>query len=266
MESQGFFKELFHFIFSFKFLKHFTASLLIGFMLILSAVFLMNSFTNHGESMSVPGFKGLTFEQAQELADEKNIRIEILDSVFNAPGKRGSIVEQNPPADFRVKENRTVFLTTKAMKPEMVTMPNFVNSTLIQTKADMETYGLKVGKLTYKPWKYDNLVIEQRFKGKKIKAGEKIEKGSYVDLFLGRSGSSENTNVPDLIGLSSDAAEMEIAEMMLNIGTTIFDQTVETEEDSLNAKVIKQFPQKNVSIMPGSEVDIWLSLKIDSIN
>jgi beta-lactam-binding protein with PASTA domain len=266
MESQGFFKDLVKFIFSFTFLKHFTASLLIGFILILIAVFFMNSFTNHGQSLSVPGFKGLTFEQAQELADDKEIHIEILDSVFNAPGKRGTIVEQNPPQDFKVKENRTVFVTIKALNPEMITMPNFINSTLIQTKADIETYGLKVGKLIYKPWKYDNLVIEQRFDGKKIKVGEKIEKGSYIDLVLGRTGDYENTNVPQLIGLERDAAEMEIAEMMLNVGSVVFDKTVETEEDSLNATVVKQFPGKNVSLIPGSEVDIWLSLKNDSIN
>ena len=145
-------------------------------------------------------------------------------------------------------------------------MPNFVNSTLIQTKADLETYGLKVGKLIYKPWKYDNLIIEQRFEGKKIKAGEKIEKGSYIDLVLGRTGDYENTVVPQLIGLTRDDAEEKISEMMLNVGSVVYDKSVVSEEDSINATVKKQFPGKNVSKIPGSEVDIWLSLDTDSVN
>jgi beta-lactam-binding protein with PASTA domain len=266
MESQDFFKDLRKFIFSFTFLKHFTASLLIGFILILSAVFFMNTYTNHGESMSAPSFKGLTLARAKELADEKGIRIEILDSVFNAPGKRGTIVEQNPPPDFRIKENRTVFLTIKAFTPEVITMPNLINSTLIQSKADLETYGLKIGKLIYKPWNYDNLVIEQHFKGKKIKGGGKIEKGSYIDLVLGRTSNSGNAEVPELIGLTRDAAELKIAGMMLNIGSVVYDATVESEQDSLNAKVVRQSPGKNVSLFPGSEIKIWLSMNTDTVN
>jgi beta-lactam-binding protein with PASTA domain len=122
-----------------------------------------------------------------------------------------------------------------------------------------------VGKLIYKPWKYDNLVIEQYFKGKKIKPGEKIEKGSYIDLVLGRTGDGQNTSVPNLVGMTRETAEQKISEMMLNVGSVFFDDSVIDEDDSLNAVVVKQNPGKNVSLVPGSEIDIWLSLETDSV-
>jgi fructose/tagatose bisphosphate aldolase len=40
---------------------------------------------------------------------EKKLTYKIIDSVYNTSVARGCIVEQNPPADFKVKENRTIF-------------------------------------------------------------------------------------------------------------------------------------------------------------
>ncbi len=253
-------------ILSFKFIKHVIIAVVAGVLILFLMFKWLNVFTHHGEAFSVPDFTGMTYEKAFELADQKNIRIKIIDSVYNAVGRRGTIIDQNPPRDFKVKQNRTIFVTIKSINPEIIKMPNFVNQTLVQAKADIETYGLTVEKLIYKPSKYDNLVLEQQFEGKIIKPGTKIEKGSKIVLILGQSDEMDNTITPKLVGLFREQAELLAAEYMLNIGTTLYDETVISYEDTINAKVIKQRPAVGTPFHPGEEIDIWFSMVPDTIS
>ncbi len=221
-------------------------------------------YTNHGEAYSVPNFEGLDIRQAREIAKEKDLRLEIIDSVYNAPGRRGSVIDQTPPKDFKVKSGRTIFLTIKSLQPEATKLPKLKQLTLVQAKADIQTYGLKIGRISYRPSKYDNLVLEVSYKGEIIGEGDLIFKGDAVDLVLGEKEGMGNATCPDLFGMSENDAIFKAAEEMLNIGTILYDESIENYSDSLKARVIRQRPAKHASLSPGDEIDIWLSLKADT--
>ncbi|MEA2041851.1 MAG: PASTA domain-containing protein [Bacteroidota bacterium] len=233
--------------------------------LILLTLLWLKLYTNHGEAFSVPNFKGHTIEEAKVLAKKKKLRLQIIDSVYNAPGERGTIILQNPPPDFKVKTNRRIFATIKSVTPKLLDMPDFTDMTFIQAKADIESYGLTIGEISYKPSIYDNVVLEQRYRGNEITPGTEIEKYSAIDLVLGESGNMQNTNTPILIGLTEEEAQSKINNHLLNIGTVLYDQTVITTEDSLKAMVRKQFPVPNVPLNPGDEIDLWMSMLQDTI-
>lgn len=222
--------------------------------------------TNHGEAFSVPDFSGLTVSQAKKQADEYDLRIEIIDSVYNGLGKRGTVIDQNPPPDFKVKANRKIFVTIKSVLPKIIKMPNFIHTTLVQAKADIETYGLRIGKITYTPSLYDNVVLDQKYKNASIKAGERIPQGAEIELILGKSQNLGRTVTPDLFGLTLEEAELESADYMLNIGTVLYDKSVVTYNDSLSSKVTQQTPKPNISFKPGDEIDIVLSIIPDTIH
>jgi beta-lactam-binding protein with PASTA domain len=257
--------RFFKYIFQNLFLRHYVIAA--GSLVILfTIVFLILRFsTNHGQNLSVPDLTGYPINKAMELLEDKNLRLEIIDSVYTGPGKPGTIIDQNPPPDFKVKSNRKIFVTIKSFTRKMIKMPDFIHTTLVQAKADLETYGLGVGKITYEPSIYDNIVLEQKYMNMKIKPGTLIPLGGEIDLVLGKSQDMGNTVTPDLFGLLESEAELEAVEFMLNIGTIIYDQTVKTYGDTLNAKVIKQNPQPGISFLPGDEVDIWLSLDTDTV-
>ncbi len=246
-------------------IKHSIAAIVVIFLLTFGSVKLLGFFTNHGEAFSVPDFTGKTLSEAEKLANDKDLRIKVIDSVFNASGRKGTIIDQNPPSDFKVKSNRRIFVTIKAFNAEIIKMPDFINSTLIQAKADIETYGLKIKKLVYKPSKYDNVVLAQQYKRRDINPGTEIEKGSEITLVLGKSHGMNNAITPSLLGLTIDEATVGAADKMLNIGARIYDETVITQEDSLSATVNKQRPVMNSSVSPGEEIDIWLSMLKDTI-
>lgn len=243
-----------------KFIIHYILAL-VSIILIISAIFIfLRITTDHGEAFSVPDFSGLTLEQSLKIAKTKNLRIEIIDSVYSGPGRRGTVLDQNPPPDFKVKSNRKIFITIKSIVPRIILMPDFIHTTLVQAKADIETYGLRIGKLSYEPSIYDNVVLEQKYKNKSIKPGDEIPQGAEIELVLGQSANMGNTVTPNLIDLTKEEAELEAAEFMLNIGTVIYDKSIKTYSDSIIAKVIRQRPEPGIYFKPGDEIDIWLSL------
>ena len=164
-----------------------------------------------------------------------------------------------------VKKGRTIFLTKKNLVAKTVPMPNLKNISLIQANAELSTIGLQIGKLDYRPSRYENLVIEQKLEGNIIKPGIMVEVGTVIDLVVGRSSEGSETIVPDLFGLSKANAVMLCTERSLNIGVAIYDNSVVTHQDTLTALIYKQSPNKNWKEEFGEEIDIWLTLDSDKL-
>lgn len=258
-------KEFGSFLITKVFLKHLGISVLVIVALLFGVFQSLNVITHHGEGLSVPDFTGKTLKEAIQTADESDLRIEVSDSVYNAPGKKGTVIAQNPPPDFKVKKGRTIHVQIKTFNPETIDMPDFTGVSLIQAKADIETYGLKIGTLKYVPDIATNNVLEQMYRGRPIAPGTKIEKNSRIDLVLGMGESNEATVVPDLHGLTRSDAIQKATDNSLNIGALVFDETVITVEDSTSAVVWKQTPPKNYQTTMGSVIDVWLTLDTEKL-
>jgi len=238
--------------------------LVTGIIIVLAVVWLAFSFldiyTHHGQEIAVPNFKGLTVSEVEKLADSKNLRFEVLDSVYRNDKTKGTIVEQIPPPNFNVKQNRTIFVTINAFGSEMVRVPNLIGNTLVQAQADLEISGLSIGRLEYVPDIAKNVVKGQKYKGKQIADGEQIPKGSRIDLVLGRGiEAGAETPVPDLIGLTKNSAVQQATSSYFNLGAVIYDTGISNRADSLKAMIWKQNPAPNQNASPGSLIDIYLT-------
>ncbi len=250
------------FIISKVFIKNLALAILIIVISLLSVFLYLRVYTRHGQSLSVPNFRGLGPEEVARMAEVRNLRFEITDSVYSDEYPRGTVVEQNPKPEFKVKENRTIFLTMNAVTPEMVRMPDVMNVSLRQATAILETAGLEVGKLTYVPDIAVNNVLKQKFEGDEIEPGTRIPKGSVIDLALGRGLSEATTLAPDLIGLDLQEAKNLITSRFLNLGAIIYDQSFENKEDSSGAFIWKQKPEYDDKsfLNLGSTMDIWVTV------
>ena len=246
--------------------KEFWNQLKIGLASFFAIIFITSIFlhfcTHHNQYLTVPDFKSLTYEEAFELADESNMRISIMDSVYHQDLKPGSVIDQEPKPGTEVKKNRRIFLVLNAKNPEMVLMPDITGVSLRQALAILESNGLQPGRLKYVPDIATNNVLKQKFEGSDIKPGKKIKKGSHISMILGNSGAGP-VELPDLTNLTLRTVEKQLAKASLNMGAVIFDNSVQNAYDSIIAVVIKQRPllndQKYVNM--GSLVDVWLGLK-----
>ncbi len=251
-----------NFILSKAFLKHLGLAAVIFVATVMIILIWMNFYTRHGQSRPVPDFFGLTREQTAQLAKKSRLRFQIIDSVYTSEVPRGCIAEQNPKPGFRVKKWRNIMLTINAFNPEMVAMPNLVNLPKRQALALIESSGLEMGSPIYIPDISIDVVIKQLYNGKEIMEGDSIQKGSVIDLVLGKGLSNQRTEVPDLMGLNLETAKSRILGASLTLVTSIYDNTILTGDDSARAFVYKQNPEYNIdaTIQLGSSMYLWLTV------
>ena len=241
-------------------IRHLLLAILILVFLVISVFLFLKIFTHHGEALSVPYLYGMTVEEVEETIRE-NLKFEVIDSIYLTEKNKGTVIEQNPEPGFKVKKDRTIFLTMNAYHPEKIRMPNIVGVSVRQAKAIIETNGLRIGELIYVPDIAINNVLEQRFKGKPIAEGDSIYKGSFIDIVIGQGLSHQKTRVPLLINMTVEEAKDRISDVFLNLASPIPDNSVLDLEDSLNSRIWKQRPHPdNVVMLPlGSYIDIWIT-------
>ena len=259
---------MFKFLRSKAFLINLTAAILLVFFVIWCIFKFIDSYTLHGESISVPSLEGLSIAEAEALLTEKNLRYTILDSIYIANSEKGVVLEQNPLPDELVKKNRTIYITTSKIVPPKISMPNVVDMSQRLAIAKLESYGLKV-KTKYIPSECVNCVLKQEINGKVVKLNDKIEKGSVVLLTLGSGTSNERVLVPYLVNLTKEEAESTLMDASLNIGFTDYENCkCQTFEDTLKAKVYRQSPIRSMSVPVnmGSSVDLYFTCDTNLIN
>lgn len=253
---------LFKFLISKAFFKHLFYAIGGVTILFILTFLILRLYTHHGQALSVPDFSGLNIEEVHKVAKKNKLRIEISDSVFNNNKPRGTVIEQNPQAGFKVKKNRRIFLTMNANMPEKVKMPNIVGVSHRQAEAVLKNVGLEIGRLIHVPDIAVNNVLKQKYNGEEIKKGDLVPKGSKIDLVLGMGLSEQKTQVPDLNHYTLDRAKERILRSALNLGAIIYDESIMDGTDSAEAKVWRQYPsfKEHKQIRLGTSIDLWLTV------
>lgn len=227
----------------------------------------IDSYTNHGKTISVPTLEGLKIHDVENILEEKKLRHFIIDSIFIEEEEKGIVLEQNPLPDELVKENRTIYITVSKVIPPKIKMPNVVSMSQRLAVAKLESYGLKV-EIKYIPSDYVNSVVIQEMKGKEIKPGELIDLGSKITISVG-TASDAKVLVPYLIDLTKEEAISKLREAALGEGFSDYtDCKCLTKEDTLKARVYRQSPirNKNIAVNMGSEVDLYFTCDTNLIN
>ena len=229
--------------------------------LILGASVLLGIVTNHGQTIEVPDLTSMSVQEAKHEATRKNLRVEVIDSIFVRRMEKGAVYSQNPKAGAQVKKGRRIMLTINAMNAKKVSVPNLVGFSMRQAKAELNSRGLALGKLIYVDDIATNNVLKQFYRNREIRPGRMVESGSEIDLQVGLNSSDNMTYVPNVKGMKYLRAVDAVHDNSLNLGRVVFDKTVKNYTDSLNAIVYKQSPAASKSpLMMGSDVTIHLSV------
>jgi len=245
-----------------KFLLHLALAILLIIALVFLTLQALKIYTRHGQSNPVPDFYGLNQPEAQATAKQYDLQVEIVDSLFMSEADPGVVVDQLPEAGSRVKENRTIFLTVNSTRPEQVRLPQLTDISFRQARVLVENSGLEIGNISYRPSEYNDLVLEIQKNSVELFAGQKLPKGSSIDLIVGREHGNQVTDLPNLLGLSIPEAKETLTDAMLNTGVIIYDESILSAEDSTSAMVWKQQPNPQVtaSATLGSSVDLWVTV------
>jgi beta-lactam-binding protein with PASTA domain len=179
-------KDLFNYLKSKTFFKH-LALATVSLVIVLWALFkLLGVYTHHGETAEVPDFKGKAIAELDNFVKDKNVGFTIIDSVYSPQEKPGIVIKQDPEAKSMVKHNRIIYLYVTSTQAPQMAMPKLVDRSTRQAVFMIESYGLKVGKITEIAGDCKGCVLKQYFNGKEIMPGDAIKKGSKIDLSVGK--------------------------------------------------------------------------------
>ena len=118
--------------------------------------------------------------------EDNNLVMQIQDSAnFNPKYPKFSVIEQDPSAGEKVKENRKIYLTLNPSGYRKVLVPDLRQRTLRQAKPTLEALGFEVGSLTYIDNIGKDMVLKMSYKGQPISTGTMLPKTSRIDLVLG---------------------------------------------------------------------------------
>ena len=231
--------------------------------------YFLDTYTEHDITVETPDFIGLAIGEIEAFVDTNHLEFEIIDSLYSDELPKGTVAAQEPVPGYKVKRGRMIYVTVNALLPKQVSIPDVRNLSLRQAKAVLESVGLKLGDLEYRPDIAKNAVLGQKIKGKEAKKGEMTFSGTVVDLVLGDGLSNTRVPIPYLMHYTLKEATDRLNLSSLNLATFKIDTATMT--DTALVRVYKQIPaynEKNLVPM-GTSVILYLtedtlSIKYDS--
>ncbi len=224
--------------------------------------------TNHGETITVPNVVGLSYDELDEFLGNRNLRYEVTaDSSFSPNHPPLSILRQVPLPSTKVKENRKVYVTLNKEKPPLVKFPDLIDKSLKSAQMILKSYDLTLGDVSYIPDPIFGTVNEARMDGRIVLEGEKIEKGSKIELVVGDGYGNTVFQSPALVGLELEEAVAAIIGSGLKVGNVTYLPENELIKQATDSTIIShvapgaiqsQYPKRGKIVKIGDQVDLWV--------
>lgn len=213
----------------------------LGIIIILVLLFFasLSWITGFGKYEKVPAVTGQNALAAQKILEDRGFDVVIQDSVYVDTVAKQSVIRQSPEADATVKHGRTIYLTINRTIPPQVEMPNLAGFSVKSAEMYLQSLGLKMGEISYKPDIARNAVLEQLLNNVPIKPGTKIPIGTVISFVLGSGMGGGEMDVPNIVGMTLEEARNYLTTLSINIGSIVAMGPI---KDSASAFVIRQMP------------------------
>jgi hypothetical protein len=148
-------------------------------------IFGLQLYTRHGEGVAVPNIKGMNFNDAQRLLEERGLKIVVNDSGYNRKMPADYVLAQVPGVGVEVKEGHIVYVTVNSPSSPTLTIPDIIdNSSLREAQAKLTAMGFKLLEPEYvhgeKDWVYG---IKSR--GHNLYTGDNVSAEIPIMLLVG---------------------------------------------------------------------------------
>lgn len=197
------------------------------------------------QPIPAPDFRGITEKKARALADSQGITI-VRTEQRDAPDKRpGEILEQDPAPGTQLQPNNKEIRVVIAKGKDDVRIPDVVNKTLEEARAELEAAGFEVPE----PTPQDSNKTPGTVLSQEPKPNARGTTGSDVKLTI---ASLPLLEVPKVTGKYLRAAKAELQEVGLEAGDV---RRVEHAEHG-EGYVLRQDPAAGARVPFGTEVKL----------
>jgi len=224
---------------------------IIGMIVIFSIVaeyLVMPAYTRQNQNRIMIDIKNRNLEDALKILKSENYRYEVSDTLYTNKFQLGTIVDQYPKPNTRVKSGRTVRL--KIAQPEKsVAIPNLIGQSRRSAELELNQMGLLIDTVytEYNP-EYPNGTIAWQYP----KAGDRRKKGMGIQITVSKGMPPNFFQVPNLIGLSINQAKDLIFKSRLKVGKISYHQ----DQDLVPYTVLDQ------SIRNGTVLDVTATINL----
>ena len=178
-------KEFFNKICSRFLLLNLLAMVIVVLLLCVGVGYGLDLYTHHGEGIEVPELKGMRYQKAYLLLQEKGLNIVVSDSGYNKTMPADCILAQMPGHGQKVKEGHIVYVTVNSPSSPTFAIPDIVdNSSLREAEAKLTAMGFRLAPTQRvtgeKDWVYGILC-----RGRRVTAGEMVSIDLPLTLMIG---------------------------------------------------------------------------------
>ncbi len=171
----------------------------------------LSLWTRHGDVVTVPEIKHMSYAEAEEVLDSHGLRIVISDSIYDKKYAPGTVIDCVPKSGQVVKDGRDIYVTITSFSPKHVTISSpIVNVSSRQAISYLSALGINGIRLVSVPSQYPDLVERALVNGKPVSVGSVISVDATVVLEVGSYVEPDPVNVSDTDSLPE--AEQSVAE------------------------------------------------------
>lgn len=202
------------------------------------------------EDVVLSNYVGMQRSQVEADENIKQVKLEWVEE-YNSQYEAGYVYKQSPAGGRTVKQGQTVTLTV-SLGTKYITLQNYTNMAQDAAAQDLKDQGLNVLVVQ----NVDSSVAVGAVIRTDPAAGETVEAGSTVYLYVSRTQVATTTKAPGVVGLTQEDAAKLLSTRKLVLGAV-----TEVYSDSVPAGVvISQTVQEGEEIKINGRVGITVSL------
>ncbi len=203
---------------------------------------------SEAETSQLPNFENIPFDEASKTAEEMGITLVKSSEEYNEKIAEGNIINQSVKAGTSVGKGDTVEVAV-SLGFKSFEMPDVTYDELETAVEKIKNQGGKEPEIEYE---FDEsvpagVVIEQTPKGQ-----TKVTPGTKILLKVSKGPESDDSTVPDFIGMQIDDARKLASQEGVSIGNV----TENKETEGVEGRIIDQSIDKGTKVDQGTSIDI----------
>ena len=195
---------------------------------------------------------GKTLQHAMKVLDSEGYNGLVSDTLYSATYEAGTIVDQYPLPNTRVKEGRTVRLKIAHLE-KSVSIPDLIGRSIRSAELMLTQSGLEIDTV-YKEFNSD--VPSGNVTWQYPKGGDMLNKGMGLHLTVSLGVPPNFYQVPNLFGLSKKKAVNDLRKAGFSVGKLFYRQN----EDLIPYTVLDQSIPSETVLEEPSTIDLTISV------
>ena len=222
------------------------------FLIVLFDAFLMPKYVRMGTGRYMINVIDKNISYGQKILDSEGYKIVVSDTLFTSAFEPGTIVDQYPNPNTRVKEGRTIRL--KIAQPEkMVSIPDLIGRSLRSSELALNQIGLEIDTVYEE---YNSDVPSGNVTWQYPKGGDLLGKGTGLHLTISLGVPPNFFQVPNLFGLSKKKAVEDLERAGFKLGKIFYRQN----EDLIPYTVLNQSITAETVLEKPVSIDLTVSV------